>query len=630
MSPPCNSVSVRGRRRTVAASLAVTLVLGAVLLVRAAAGQEAPTEELPKTSRVWAKDFDGWDVEPLCGTSSSPMAPAFFRQGPRLESGGGGHLAVFPDGTAYCSAGTFLYRVTTAGRVDLVAGMPGVSGWRDGPADRALFANISVLKMGPDGALYAMEQGTRVVRKIVVREDAVEVSTVAGSPQRRARRVDGPVAEAAFKKPCGMTIFDDGRIFVMDNSDLRVIEGGRVRTLNPKGGFGFADGPLRAARFKILFTGNCLTSDGKNVLYVADMWNNVLRKIDLAAGVISSIAGGPPRGAPGWGMPKGGDRFRDGPAMWARFHPGGGVTTAYLDRRSGKIYMGVADDKNHVLGPDGWVRTLPGRVGLPMASDAQGRIYAGHRGRLVRLARLAPGEKPYEPERPPGDEKPLFVRAPFDPGTIPADIDRVTIGAPARPPRIDGTLDDECWRAAAVYRLDLPNGKEAPADTATDLRVLADRKALYLAFTCAEPAMDEMKTPSRHRDDGRFYVDDYVEFFVIPSLDPRAKPYQLMVNVAGQTWEGVAKNAKKWNPRLSVAAAQWDGAWTVEVELPLETIPGSAGGQWRMNCSRYRPRRARDAVREVSWSKLYSSSSHTYRRFNVVRVEALAGPGGRR
>lgn len=610
-----------------ASAIFLLCVCGVVL----SAGEKLPAgetkPELPKTSRVWAKDFEGWEIAPFCGTPSSPLPPAFFQQGPRLESGGGGRPVVGEDGTVYVAAGTIVYRVTPVGRVELLAGTPGISGFRNGPADRALFGGISVLRLGPDGALYTMEPARRCVRKITPQKKGPwTVAVVVGSPRKPARRCDGPAAEASFVKPCGMTIFDDGRLFVMDKDYLRVFQNGQLKTLNPRGGHGYADGPLETARFKIQFTSNCLTSDGKNLLYIADMWNNVLRRIDLKAGTISTVAGGPARGTPGSGTPRGTDPFRDGPAMWARFHPGGGVTTAWLHRGTGNIYMGIADDKPHVLDPTGWLRTLPLGTGLPAAFDKEGRVYTMVGGGLKRLRKLKPGEKPFKLETPPSDEKPLFVRAPFKLQSIPRDVKRVVVAAPAKPPVIDGKPDDECWRRTKPDLLRLHNGEAAPADTAAELRVLADKTHLYLAVRCVEPALSRMKKAARHHDDGRFYNDDYVEFFVIPSPDPRDPAYQVMINNAGQTWDGVNKNARKWNPKLKVAVGREKNAWTVEVALPLKEIPGAAQHNlWRMNVSRWRPRRAGARSRESTWALLYTSSSHAYTRFNLVAVEALGG-----
>jgi hypothetical protein len=590
-----------------------------------AGGRSAAGEALPKTSRVWAKDFDGWSTEPFCGTPSCPLPPGFFRQGPRLESGCGGRIAVADDGTAYVGAGTFIYRVSAAGRVELLAGKPGVGGYRDGPADRALIGGTGNLFLGPQGALIFMSGG--FLRKLTPSPKGPWLlSTVAGSAKARGRK-DGPALQAGFKKVHGLTVFDDGRIFIMDGNYLRVLQDGEVKTLNPKGGFGFKDGPLETARFNVILTGSCLTGDAKDLLWIADKWNNIIRKVDVGEGTITTAAGGPPRSDPASRLPKGHDPFRDGPAMYARFHRGGGVSAVHYDPRgNGNIYIGVADERyTRVLQNDGWVRSL--KAGFPSAFDKRGWIYLGGKS-IRRMRTLKPGQKPFEWEPVP-KEAPLFKRPAFDPKAIPPDVHRHRIPVPAASPKIDGKLDDACWKRVPVHVLKRTNGTEADADTATEVRILADKRNLYLGVRCLEPEMSRMKVSSRPHDDGTFYNDHYVEFFVIPSIDPRDPAYQVMLNNAGQTWDGRNKQARTWNPKLTARA--WRGAseWTVEVALPIREIPGAAeNASWRMNVSRFRPRQGRVRARETTWSLLYSSSSHAYARFNVVTVAALAGAGG--
>jgi hypothetical protein len=592
--------------------------------------------ETPTPSRIWSDFFDGWDIEPFCGTSSSALPAAFFQQGPRLEAGGGGSPVITKDGTVIVGAGTFLYRVAPQGRVELLAGTPGVSGVRDGSAEQALFSGICLLALGPKEEIYVLEQGAGRLR--ILEPQAAgpwRVKTLAGATGL-GKRNDGPAENATFEKPCGMTVFDDGRIFIMDNSWLRVLHDGTVTTLNPKGGFGHPTWkddepdkpptePLDSARFRILFTSNCLTSDGKNLLYVSDMWNNVLRKIDLEKNEVSIINGGPPRHKPGSGMPKGSaDRFRDGPGMEMRFHPGGGVTTALFERQTGNIYMGIADDKPHIRTPEGWVRTLKDNVGLPLAFDAAGRVYAGSGDGLKRLRKLKPGEQPWHPEKPPTDDAQLFQRAPFDPNSIPKDVGRFIIPVPVKVPVIDGNLDDECWKATATQVLKRANGSDADTDTLTEVFFAADKNEFFFAMRCREPGMAQMNVGARNRDDGGFHLEDYVDFFLISSPDPRDSVHQVMINNAGQTWEGINKNAKAWNPELRLKAARSEGEWTVEGALPLNSLKtDSQNGVWRMNFGRFRPKRGGARERETTWSVLYSNDSHHYERFNLVALEAL-------
>lgn len=579
-----------------------------------------------KPSRIWSDLFDAWDVEPFCGTESSPLPPAFFQQGPRMESGTASALVIAKDNTAYGTTGTAVFRITPQGRVELLAGTPGMAGYRDGRADRALFNGISVMAVSSQGTIFVLDRANRCIRTIAPQEKGPwQVTTLVGDPQRKERK-DGKANEASFENPCGLTVFEDGSIFIMDNDFLRLFKGGKLTTVNTQGGNGFADGPLEKARFRIAFTSNCLTSDGQNLLYIADMWNNVLRKIDWTKQEILTVSGGPIRSDPkSRALREGRDPFQDGQGMEALFHPGGGITTVWCERRSGNVYITVADDAYpHVYTPDGWVRSL--RTDVPVAVDEEGRVFTCGHGGIWRLHRLRPGEAPFNAEAPPLNDPLVFALVPFNPQTIPADVVRKVISHPEKSPTIDGKLDDECWKGVPAYKLSTLQGEAAPKETATEMHLAADQSHLYVTVRCIEPKMGLMKKPNRPHDDALFYTEDYVEIFLIPGLDPRGEVFQLMINSEGITWDGKNKNPNNWNPHMDVKTSREDGAWNVELAIPLSEIPGGAHqALWRMNVGRSRPKRGNEGPSEWSWSELNSSSSHTYSRFNVVALEALEG-----
>lgn len=113
----------------------------------------------------------------------------------------------------------------------------------------------------------------------------------------REDHVDGTLAEAAFAQPSGLV--RGGRlIFVADSevSSVRAIdlEDGQVRTVTGRGLFEFGDrdGPAETALLQHPLD---VALDGA-VLYVADSYNNKIKRIDLAAMTIETVFGD---GAPG-------------------------------------------------------------------------------------------------------------------------------------------------------------------------------------------------------------------------------------------------------------------------------------------------------------------------------------------
>ncbi len=122
----------------------------------------------------------------------------------------------------------------------------------------------------------------------------------------------------------------------------------------PLGGPGNSDGARAAARFNSPYG---ITTDGKN-LYVADSNNSTIRKIVIATGAVTTLAGATGRGG-----------ATDGTGAAARFNHPFGITTDGTN-----IY--VADSFNHTIRriviATGAVTTLAGTAGSAGSVDGPG------------------------------------------------------------------------------------------------------------------------------------------------------------------------------------------------------------------------------------------------------------------
>jgi gliding motility-associated-like protein len=117
------------------------------------------------------------------------------------------------------------------------------------------------------------------------------VTTFAGSATNVVGSTDGLGTAARFNKPAGLGSDRNGNIYVADgfNNTIRKISpDGRVTTIAGILAGGHADGPALNAKFNRPW-GVLLDNTG-NILYVADKDNHVIRKID-PAGNVSTIAG---------------------------------------------------------------------------------------------------------------------------------------------------------------------------------------------------------------------------------------------------------------------------------------------------------------------------------------------------
>ncbi|MFY8000794.1 MAG: hypothetical protein ACOVSW_19530, partial [Candidatus Kapaibacteriota bacterium] len=116
------------------------------------------------------------------------------------------------------------------------------------------------------------------------------VSTLAGDGT--AGFLDGTGVGARFNQPFGICADGAGNLFVADYVNNRIrriaIATGVVTTLAGDGTYGFADGIGTAARFA---SPTDVTSDGLGNLYVVDMNNYKIRKIVIATGAVTTLAG---------------------------------------------------------------------------------------------------------------------------------------------------------------------------------------------------------------------------------------------------------------------------------------------------------------------------------------------------
>jgi sugar lactone lactonase YvrE len=226
-------------------------------------------------------------------------------------------------------------KISPSGVVSTLAG--GTYGFADGAGRVASFSNPAGVAVDSSGHAYVADMENHTIRKI---SPSGVVSTLAGGTYGFA---DGAGAAASFNWPDGVAVDGSGHVYVADrkNRAIRKISpGGMVRTL-AGGSYGFADGTGAAASFS---GPSGVAVDGSGHVYVADEYNNVIRKIS-PSGVVSTLAGSGARG------------FADGTGAAASFSWPSGVSVD----SDGHVY--VADTYNHVvrkISPSGVVSTFAG------------------------------------------------------------------------------------------------------------------------------------------------------------------------------------------------------------------------------------------------------------------------------
>jgi uncharacterized protein len=262
-----------------------------------------------------------------------------------------------------------LRNLIITGKVSTLAGRTSMTGSKNGFGSRARFNNP--FGITTDGTnLYVSETTNHTIRKIVIATG--KVSTLAGRTGKRGY-TDGVGRAARFEFPYGMAT-DGTNLYVADNDAIRkvVIATGKVTTLaGTPGAPGSADGIGTSAQFSFPFG---ITIVGKN-LYVTDHFNYTIRKIVIATGEVTTLAGT----AKAWG-------FTDGKGLVARFNMPAGITTDGTN-----LY--VADSMNNTIRKiviaTSEVTTLAGSDNATCARDGwHGRCPGGSNDGLGATARL--------------------------------------------------------------------------------------------------------------------------------------------------------------------------------------------------------------------------------------------------
>src|SRR4030095_13057043 len=168
--------------------------------------------------------------------------------------------------------------------ITILAG-DGTPHFRDAQPTQAAFVDPFGVAVGKDRTVYVSDAGsTNRIRKIKSDEG---VTTLAGGVQGFA---DGSGAEAYFNPPPALAFDPAGNILVADtgnNRIRRVTPEGLVSTVAGDGTPGYADGHAAQARFNGPVG---IAVDGHGVIYVADTYNDRIRKI-TAGGQVTPVAG---------------------------------------------------------------------------------------------------------------------------------------------------------------------------------------------------------------------------------------------------------------------------------------------------------------------------------------------------
>ncbi len=221
-------------------------------------------------------------------------------------------------------------RIDTTGTISTFAGSDNGVDADGGPATQAVLHGPAGIAIDAAWNLLIAESDVSRIRRV----DAATgvITTVAGTGQDGFSGDGGPATRAQLYWPSGVHVDPEGRIVIADefNSRLRRIEkDGSIQTIAGNGSFTVIRDGGPATSAGLVPWSLCL--QGEETLYIGEYYGYRVRAVDLASGVIRTVAGTGRYGASGDG----------GPATLAQIGPAAGLA---VDRSGGLL---VSDPEHH-------------------------------------------------------------------------------------------------------------------------------------------------------------------------------------------------------------------------------------------------------------------------------------------
>ena len=259
-------------------------------------------------------------------------------------------------------------------------GVKGGSG-DGGPATAAQIDNPFGVVRGPDGAIWFCEYTGQRIRRVA--PDGT-ISTIAGTGAKGYSGDGGPALQATFNLPHELRFDAAGDLYIVDMTNHAVrkidLKTKIITTIAGNGlpGYSGDGGPAKEAQFK---QPHSIQFGPGGDLFVCDIGNHVIRRIDLKTGLISTFAGtgkaGPtPDGAKIAGTPLKGPRsldFDKNGNLWLATREGNQVFK--FDLKAGTIHHIAGTGKSGFTGHGGPAKeaTLSGPKGISI--DTEGNVW---------------------------------------------------------------------------------------------------------------------------------------------------------------------------------------------------------------------------------------------------------------
>ncbi|MGA9670802.1 MAG: hypothetical protein WBQ94_16445, partial [Terracidiphilus sp.] len=181
----------------------------------------------------------------------------------------------------------------SAGTITTVAGSSSFGYAGDGgAATSAAFGEVGEVAVDAAGNIYVTDDYYMVVRKIAAGTGII--STFAGNGAAGYTGDGGAATSAELNVPRGLAVDGAGNLYIADlyNSVVRMVTAstGVITTVAGSGSQGYSGdgGPASGAR---LVQPSGVALDPAGNLYISDQWSSVVRKVTASTGIITTVAG---------------------------------------------------------------------------------------------------------------------------------------------------------------------------------------------------------------------------------------------------------------------------------------------------------------------------------------------------
>jgi len=244
----------------------------------------------------------------------------------------------------------------------------------DGPATSACLQEPLSVTLDEAGDLFIADTNNQRIRRVDASTGII--ITLAGSDFASFCGDGGPAFEACLHSPTDVAVDITGNVFIADRGNNRIrrvdAKTGIINTVAGNGTEGFCGdgGPATSA---CINRPRGITLDGNGNLFIADAGNERVRRVDVATGIVTTVAGG----ALGF-FPNSGNLFiSDGNNRVRRVDAATGIITTVAGGRGDFDFCGDGGPATEAC--------LAAPVGV--AIDLNGNMYIGdsanHRVRRV-------------------------------------------------------------------------------------------------------------------------------------------------------------------------------------------------------------------------------------------------------